>query len=203
MMKLAIYCLSILLSILFVFLAYKIGEKNSNKSDFTIDNLSKKGIYVTYKEACRAQDFEAARESMGSREEDKDFVFNAELLYLVSQNTEEASNRVLNLLAEDIIPPRPDSLVVFYGSSYYYPMIKYIEGISRHNNRCNNVLNLAISQGNESLARKVVELFKQNVDVDFEYTKSHYIRISDKGYNNTDKDAARKRLEEAIKEGAF
>ena len=163
-------------------------------------------VYISYQDACRALDFNAAYrfiELNEGTEEDKDYVFNAEMLYLVSQNTEEASNRVLYLLAEYQIPGTPVSPEAKYGEDAYDDVKKYMEGISRYNNRCNSVLNLAISQGNEILARKVIELFKQNVDVEFEWIGIGAIEISKKGYNNTDKDAAKKRLEEAIKEGAF
>lgn len=163
-------------------------------------------VYSSYQDACRNADFNAAYkiiELTDGTEEDKDYVFNAEMLYLVSQNTEETSNRVLYLLAEYQIPGTPVSPGAEYLDEDYRSVKKYMEGISRYNNRCNSVLSLAISQRNETLARKVIELFKQNVDVRIEHTGIENIEISEKGYNNTDKDAAKKRLEEAIEQGAF
>ena len=162
-------------------------------------------VYSSYQDACRNADFNAAYkiiELTDGTEEDKDYVFNAEMLYLVSQNTEEASNRVLYLLAEYHIPGTPPSPKAEYRHDAYDAVKKYIEGISRFNNRCNSVLSLAISQGNETLARKVIELFKQNIDVSSEWSNFE-IEISEKGYNNTDIDAAKKRLEEAKEKGAF
>lgn len=163
-------------------------------------------VYSSYQDACRNADFIAAYkiiELTDGTEEDKDYVFNAEMLYLVSQNTEETSNRVLYLLAEYQIPGTPVSPGAIYVNKDYRSVKKYIEGISRYNNRCNSVLSLAISQGNETLARKVIELFKQNIDVSIEFANIGRIEISEKGYNNADKDAAKKRLEEAIEQGAF
>lgn len=152
-------------------------------------------VYSSYQDACRNADFNAAYkiiELTDGTEEDKDYVFNAEMLYLVSQNTEETSNRVLYLLAEYQIPGTPVSPGAEYLDEDYRSVKKYMEGISRYNNRCNSVLSLAISQRNETLARKVIELFKQNVDVRIEHTGIENIEISEKGYNNTDKDAAKK-----------
>ena len=163
-------------------------------------------VYSSIQDACRAKDFTAAYKILDlieGSEEDEDYVFNAEVIYLVSQNTEEASNRVLYLLAEYQNSGMPVSPGGEYGSNFYEKVKVYLESISRYNNRCNNVLTLAISQGNKSLARKVVELFKQNIDVDFEDSDSHYIRISKKGYNNTDKDAAQAKYDEAVSSGVF
>ena len=162
--------------------------------------------YVSYQDACRNNDFVAAYkiiELNDGEEEDKDYVFNAEMLYLASQNTEEASNRILYLLAEYQIPGTPTSPGAEYKGEAYDEVKKYIEGISRYNNRCNSVLDMAIAQGNEKLARGVVALFKQNVDIGIEWTNIKDITISKNGTNSTDIDIAKKKLEEAIKTGAF
>lgn len=186
-----------------IFLMMACGE-GKKKADVTGADGT---VYTSYQDACRNADFNAAYkiiELTDGTEEDKDYVFNAEMLYLVSQNTEETSNRVLYLLAEYQIPGTPVSPGAEYSDKDYRNVKKYMEGISRYNNRCNSVLSLAISQRNETLARKVVELFKQNVDVASESSDiGKKIEISSQGYNNTDKDAAKRRLEEAIKEGAF
>lgn len=63
--------------------------------------------YSSYQEACRHQDFVAAYdwiEKNNGSDDDKDYVFNAEMLYLTSLGTEEASNRIVYLLAEYQIP---------------------------------------------------------------------------------------------------
>ena len=190
-----------------MFIAYHEGTKPDIFEEwYTVTGEDGK-TYETYQEACQEQDFEAANKIVERRmfmtEKDKDYVFNAEMLYLVSQNTEEASNRVLYLLAEYQFQGMPVSPGGKYGLMFYREVKMYLESISNYNNRCNNVLSLAISQGNESLARKVVELFKQNIDVDFEDSDSHYIRISKKGYNNTDKDAAQAKYDEAVSSGVF
>ena len=100
-------------------------------------------------------------------------------------------------IQETSVSPRGD----YYGEKYI-SVKKYIDDINRHNKRCSNVLNLAISQGNESLAKRVIKLFKKNVDVYGDFTGVHIV-ISSKCYNYNDKEAAMELLDEAIREGAF
>ncbi len=136
-------------------------------------------------------------------EEGMDYVFNAEMLFLASQNTEEASNRILYLLAEYHIPGTPTAPNGEYNHEAYDGAKKYVEGISRYNNRCNSVLDMAIAQKNEKLAHSVVKIMKQNVDVSSDDGTLHLFEVSSKGVNNTDIDKAKKKLEDAIKSGAF
>lgn len=161
-------------------------------------------IYTSYQDACRAQDYNAAYkiiELTDGTEADKDYVFNSEMLYLVSQHTEEASNRVLFLLAEYQIPGLHPSPGSEYHDEQHKAVKEYMEGVARYNNRCNSVLDLAIAQGDETLSKKIIPLFKPNVDVLSE--GSSYIDIRYDGFVEKDKEAAQKRLEKAIKEGAF
>ena len=121
--------------------------------------------YDSYQAACINEDFNAAYEWIeknNGSEEDKDYVFNAEMLFLASQNTEEASNRILYLLSEFQIPGTPVVPGREYEGKEYKEAKNYLAGIERFNNRCNNVLDLAIAQGNEKLACAVVALFKEN-----------------------------------------
>jgi len=121
--------------------------------------------YDSYQAACRNEDFNAAYEWIeknNGSEEDKDYVFNAEMLFLASQNTEEASNRILYLLSEFQIPGTPVVPGREYKGKEYKEAKNYLAGIERFNNRCNNVLDLAIAQGNEKLACAVVALVKKN-----------------------------------------
>lgn len=136
-------------------------------------------------------------------EDGMNYVFNAEMLYLTSQNTEETSNRILYLLAESEIPGTPTTAGGEYSDRDYENAKKYIEGIARFNNRCNSVLDMAIAQKNEKLANGVVKLMKQNVDVEEDRYYWRSLSISSKGVNNTDIDLAKKKLNDAIKSGAF
>ena len=126
--------------------------------------------YDSYQSACRNQDFVAAYdwiEKNNGSEEDKDYVFNAEMLYLTSLGTEEASNRIVYLLAEYQIPGTPvteasDTSGWHYGAVYEEEK-KYILGIMRFNKRCDNVLDIAISQRNEPLCKKIISLYKSDI----------------------------------------
>ena len=157
--------------------------------------------YESYQEACRHQDFVAAydwiEKNKGS-EEDKDYVFNAEMLYLTSLNTEEASNRIIYLLAEYQIPGTPVHQDGQFDekAGTYKDAKKYVEGIKRFNKRCDNVLDMAIAQKNVQLANKILPLYKQ----DIKYAESkyrgegHYIKISKNPFTWDSKNAAEEKV---------
>ena len=208
------------------------SKSTSSEDEITVTEITVTGsdgkVYTNYREACRNCDFDAAYsilekkrekfekykeedsndldvdEMVKNYEDGMNYVFNAEMLYLTSQNTEEASNRILYLLAESEIPGTPTTAGGQYNSDRDYENAKkYIEGIARFNNRCNSVLDMAIAQKNEKLANGVVKLMKQNVDVEKESTGLRTLSVSSKGVNNTDIDLAKKKLDDAIKSGAF
>lgn len=137
--------------------------------------------YESYQECCAAQDFMAAHTYLakmenamgddGDKEQEyqkaRDYVFNAEMLYLTSLGTEEASNRIVYLLAEYQIPAPPVSLTAKnnYTDDLLKDVNKYIEDVARFNKRCDNVLDMAIAQGNMELAKKILYIYKGDVNV--------------------------------------
>lgn len=137
-------------------------------------NKTVKGVdgkeYSSIQEACRHQDFVAAYDwidKYDGSEEDKDYVFNAEMLYLTSLGTEEASNRIVFLLAEFQIPGLPvqeNKERYTKGKGTYENAKKYVEGVKRFNQRCDNVLDMAIVQNNKFLAYKIIPFYKQDVE---------------------------------------
>ena len=135
--------------------------------------------------------------------EAENYVFNAEILYLVSLNTEESTNRLFFLLSEYQLSGLPPAASGRYKGDDYDKVKEYIASIARYNGHCNNALDLAISQGYQSLAKRIIHLFKQNVDVEMEWTSIREMQVSPKGVNNTDKEAAQKKYDEAVKAGAF
>ena len=176
-------------------------EKFKEENELVI-KIVKKGIFsddISYDHSNE----EKYNTMVKNYEDGMNYVFNAEMLYLTSQNTEESSNRILYLLAESKIPGTPTTAGREYRGRDYENAKKYIEGIARFNNRCNSVLDMAIAQKNEKLANGVVKLMKQNVDVEREWTGLGELKVSSKGVNNTDIDIAKKKLEDAIKSGAF
>ncbi len=176
--------------------------------------------YYSVEDACRNHDFEAAYQfaekydshwaDIGGREEKRklthhrDYIFNQEMLYLVSLNTPEATNRVVYLLSEYNLEGTP----VGENQTYVNPVERdpakeYIASIIRYNERCNSILDLAISLGNEELAKKMIDMYKKEIEI-----------LSDEGgfmseelktglFVETSKQAAKEKLEKAIKEGKF
>ena len=206
-----------------------ISSNSGEESKFKVEGIDGK-TYDSYQSACRNQDFEAAHRFLDlmkteyedfKRDEYKDdqtneekynamvqsyleaenYVFNAEILYLVSLNTEESTNRLFFLLSEYQLSGLPPATSGIYTHDDYDKVKEYIASIARYNNHCNNALDLAISQGNQSLAKRIIHLFKQNVDI--EIMGPGIIQISSRGVNNTDKEAAQKKYDEAVKAGAF
>ena len=93
--------------------ALALSSCNMSSSSFLSSFLSSVKYDGNYREACRNMDFEAAHkildkmvaEKTSIYDDDKDvieatdYIFNAESLYLVSQNTSEANTRVVYLLS--------------------------------------------------------------------------------------------------------
>lgn len=111
--------------------------------------------YDSYQECCAALDFQAAHQFLAKMEkaenEDyssaKDYIFKQEALYLMSQGTEEASSRLIYLLAEYQVLGQPPTSNGKYYREEYNAVKKYIEEIARYNNLCNSVLDMAITHG--------------------------------------------------------
>ena len=167
-------------------------------------------VYDSYQAACRNQDFEAAYEWIeknDGNDDDKDYVFNAEMLYLASLGTEEASNRIVFLLAEYQIPGTPVQTNVWYNddeSNTYSDAKKYLEGLKRFNNRCDNVLDMAIALNNKALSSRIVKLYKQDIKYDDYYTSyehhSNHNQIAVRDFSWSSKQAAQAKYKKAFGE---
>jgi len=192
-------------------------------------------VYKTYQDACRAKDFEGANvfverllqeaqdggdfsDSWDEYHNAQDYVFDKEVRFLVAEGSEDASNRIIYLLTEIPVEGKKYAEGVYdmwYGIGTEYK--KYKEWLPRYNQKCDAVLEIAILQKNKDLARKVLGMYKQNVNnIDqvkaykvskkFKYDKKnegcstayHYV-----WYTNEDIEAAKKKYEQAVKDGAF
>ncbi len=151
--------------------------------------------YKTYQQACRANDFEAAHEfidliynklAMVIEETDpsganayntslkyekqfqsaEDYVFKQEMMFLVSNGDEQSSDKILYLLTELQVLGEPlnEGLNNYYDAESL-PQRLYSQYIKRFNNHCDQILDLAISQNNEYLAKKVLGMYKENIDI--------------------------------------
>lgn len=176
--------------------------------------------YYSVEDACRNHDFEAAYQfaekfdqrllgGVNKKElsRHRDYIFNQEMLYLVSLNTPEATNRVVYLLAEFNIEGTP----VGENQTYSHPVERdpakdYIASIIKYNERCNSVLDLSISLGNERLAKKIIDLYKKDIEILSDYAEGGVFgdeELKTGKYVETSKQAAKEKLEKAIKEGKF
>ena len=149
-----------------------------------------------YREACRNLDFEAAHKILDkittkdswwdghTPKEDiiaaTDYIFNAETLYLTSQNTEEANNRVVYLLSELPIEGRADpegtKIELNDDMSDDGGFTAYRSYVNRFNSKCLSILNTAISVGNKEVAEKIQSFFP---DTDLNMLESSIQRYKD------------------------
>jgi len=186
--------------------------------------------YKTYQAACRAGDFEAAHEFVDKLQEmaegknpilykeeiekyqaAQDYVFKQEMMYLAADGSEEASNKIIFLLTE--LPVEGEMLSEGMHDFYKVYGNRYKSWVKRYNTKCDEILSLAIQNKNEYLAKKVLGMFKQNMEGE---TGGHNEKIVVKGktitfdgnhgyvwYTNEDIDAAQKKYNQAVKSGAF
>ena len=83
--------------------------------------------------------------------------------------------------------------------------------IKRYNQKCDIVMDLAMLYGNKSLAKKVLTIYKDNMhfecslygDTRTIHGKTMEIEGGYIWYDSSDKDAAQKRYNEAVKNGVF
>ncbi len=189
--------------------------------------------YTSYRTACSNGDFDAAREyidemklfwgNSNSVREAEEYVDNEEIQFLVSLNEEQANNRVILILNKDVVEGleaqegaclgkrvrKFDLENESYGlgpqevTSYR----KYISWCGEHNSKCSKVLSIAISCGNENLAKKLIHQFKSDPELVLknekkgEYDDYYYDVYAH--YTNGSINAARKKYDEAVKSGAF
>jgi len=186
--------------------------------------------YKSYQAACRAGDFEAAHEFVDKLQEKatgadpvwskeiiekykaaQDYVFKQEMMYLAADGNEEASNKIIFLLTE--LPVEGEKLSEGMHEYYAVSDNEYKGWVKRYNNKCDEILSLAIQNKNKYLAKKILSMFKENMEGE---TGGYDEKIVVKGktikfdgnhgyvwYTNDDIDAAKKKYEKAVKDGAF
>ncbi len=190
-------------------------------------NLSSSDKYDgNYREACRNMDFEAAHKILDKMvaektsifDDDKDvieatdYIFNAESLFLVSQNTSEANTRVVYLLSELPIKGRQLQEGEQYNENDEIEddggYTSYMSYVNRFNSKCLSILNTAISVGNQEIAEKVLSMIKEdagtvtkNRDVPGEVYYTEDLKLAH--YTTESKDKAKKLYEQAVQEGKF
>ena len=142
--------------------------------------------YESYQQACRAPDYEAAyvfveriENKKGSDSEDfhkiRDYVVSSEILYLLSMDSEEASNRVIYLITE--IKPEERLIAEGFidlennksswdGSKPDKERIDvYCSRVEIYNKQCSQILDLAIQNKNQKLAQSILNSFIASINV--------------------------------------
>lgn len=204
---------------LIIVLAAALSLSRCNMSSLSF--LSSDKYDGNYREACRNMDFEAAHKILDkmvaektSYDDDKDvieatdYIFNAESLYLVSQNTSEANTRVIYLLSE--LPIKGKALpegMEYEGDDYLDEdggYTSYMSYVNRFNSKCLSILNTAISVGNQEVAEKVLSMIKEDAGSVTKQPSNEYDEPTKHVHYTTEsKDKAKKLYEEAVKEGKF
>ena len=206
-------------------------------------NSNKVEKYKDYRDAVKALNFEAAHDSMNtfheryleelssimSRSDRKeaegkyygafDYIYKAEILYLLSElNGDEFIDKVTFLLEEIPVEGEkfPEGLCTFgiamRGNDLAgvgIPLDAYIVWTQHFNRLCDYILSLAINRNNQDIAKMILLKYVDNVmatpggdgvkvdgvkvDINHGYIK----------YTSEDRVAAQKKYDEAVKSGAF
>ncbi len=188
---------------------------NGNKQEF-LDTIKHGG---NYKKAVKEGDFETAHgilesmheefvEALGKASADEykgdeianfkvvskkyfaaiDYIYSQEITSLLTNGDEQAADKIVFLLSE--IPLDGDESG-YYGDSDWprnQSRIAYTNVCIAINKLCDKALTLAINRQNKEFAQNIIELYKP----DFSGSDSYKTR-----------DAAKQKLEEAIKDGRF
>ena len=172
---------------------------SSKKEDFTIKGADGKE-YESYREACRAGDFDVAHKFVDKLKEEgkdyyaireaEDYIFNYEVNALISQNSEEANARVIYLLNEIKIDGSRSSI----GQQEINGSV-YGNSCGRYNVKCDKILEMSISLRNQDMARKILPMYKEDEILGALECVS--------AYTYDTKEAAQKKYDEAVKNGAF
>lgn len=129
-------------------------------------------------------------------------VIQAEITYLVNENDQQSSDRLIGLINEYPINSKP-AVGTTHDSDIIEGNDNYNAEVGKFNDYCNQILSRAISTGNQYLAEAIVNTFKpilarKKVDTHF-FGSDEY----DYQYVETDKEKAKKILKEAIKNKMF
>lgn len=149
-----------------------------------------------------------------------DYIYKREIQYLLSElDEEECKDKILFILEE--IPAEgekfPEGLCDYrivcrgdFGDDGI-PLDAYIVWTQHYNRLCNNILTLAINRKNRSLAQSILLQYVDNVEAikgDSDGSlKVNGVKVDGNHgyikYTSEDRDAAKKKYDEAVKSGAF
>ena len=131
-----------------------------------------------------------------------DKLFNAEVSFLMSDNSESSSDRLLSALADYGIYGSP-VVGVTDNKDIIRSNEDYALSVSKYNQRLDGVMSRAISTKNQYLAEKLLNLYKPTLSKHL--YESHLLRKDDYVFEYSDeaKENARMVFEEAVKDKKF
>lgn len=148
-----------------------------------------------------------------------DHIYKAEIQYLLSElNGDECKDKIAFLLEEIPVEGEkfPQGLCSYFIASRGdfgddgLPFDAYIVWTQHFNRLCDNILSLAINRRNQDLATMILLKYVDNVEVttgDHPAVVVDGVKVDgDHGYikyTSADRDAARKKYDEAVRIGAF
>lgn len=175
------------------------------KSDLKEKYKSEEKIcYDNYQDALRANDFEAAHKMLKGIQDKADYekaydeVFNAEALYLCANGDKSSLDRIVFLLSSVPLEGVPVPEGTTFKSRYDVRDMadghnRYIHSVTKYNQKCNMLIDLAISKHNESLAERIMPLFKA-VPMALDNASD---TVQTMQYSWADKDRAKEKVEQS------
>ncbi len=174
---------------------------------------------VQIQKAVEKQDFEKAhklldkqaikwRRLVGGKkkiQESRNFVVNAEIVYLGAHDDQASSERLIRLMQEYPIinSPFTGNSSQFTDSKKIKQNDKYNEEVSNYNAICDRILDFSITRGNKYLAEHIISMYKPLVTKvvveEHLFDEDIYSYV----YSETIREQAREKLKRAIQEGAF
>lgn len=142
-------------------------------------------------------------------EETADYLFNAEAMYLCAKGDKESIDRITFLLSSIPIKGNaiPEGTEYKFDSDFSYEMrgdhSDYIKYATAFNQKCETLIDLAISNRCYSLVEKVIPLFKSVPDIPSTAYKNGEIIRHKLTYNDNTKKQAILKVNKAIRESVF
>ena len=121
-----------------------------------------------------------------------DYIYSHEITSILTSGDDQAADKVVFLLSEIPLDGNVDGSYAPFDSDYHYEQeeVAYKNICIEINKLCDKALTLAINRHNKEFAKNIIEHYK-----------SEYEYLSDKSKNFRARDEAKKKYEEAIKDG--
>ena len=132
-----------------------------------------------------------------------DYVYSNEISSILTNGDDQAADKIVFLLSEIPIDGEckegerwitDDIMIVGVNERRFKNIEAYNDVCIEINKLCDKALTLAINRKNKEFAQNLIELYKHDIDTDGDYRVKFVYKT---------RDAARQKLEDAIKEGKF